>query len=285
MTIAEFRKIQAEKLKQNKLKPHQKISNDFIDNTIKKNNLVCLKVMFYLASVLKKQDIADIDDTNLVYVILDTKEMLQYINCTVKDIRQNLTIIQETSISFIDEKEKTVEGMNLLPYFNIRYGRNQTEIKLFKRIAKMIIEVEKNYTFINTKLLMKIKSKHTIRLLPFLTHIDDYDNHALPRKTMDINQLNDFFGTNYKTIYAIECNILKPAKDELDSFSRLSFCYEVNFDTLGQAGRPKAMSVTIDLIDKEATLLNFKPYTKEKDSTKNTIDLVKKHIKNTTKKI
>lgn len=260
MTIAEFKKIQAEKLKQNKLKPHQKISNNFIDNTIKKNNLVCLKIMFYLASVLKKQDITNIADTNLVYAIVDTRELLKYIHCTVKDIKQNLTAMQETSISFIDEKEKMVEGMSLLPYFNIRYGRNQTEVKLFKRIAEMIIEVEKNYTFINTKLLMKIKSKHTIRLLPFLTHIDNYDNHALPRKTMDMNQLNDFFGTNYRTIYAIEENILKPVKSELDLFSKLSFCYEVNFDPLGQRGRPKAMSVTIDLVDKEATLLN-EPYT------------------------
>lgn len=256
MTIAEFRKIQAEKLKQNKLKPHQKISNDFIDNTIKKNNLVCLKIMFYLASILKKQDITDIEDTNLVYTVIDTRELLKYIHCNVKDIKQNLTAMQETSISFVDEKKKMVEGMNLLPYFNIRYGRNQTEVKLFKRIAEMIIEVEKNYTFINTKLLMKVKSKHTLRFLPFLTHIDNYDSPALPRKTMDINQINDFFGTNYKTIYAIECNILKPIKNELDDFSRLSFIYEVNFDTLGQAGRPKAISITIDLVNREPSLLN-----------------------------
>ena len=256
MTIAEFRKIQAQKLKQNKIQPHQKISNDFIDNTIKRNNLVCLKIMFYLAAVLKKQDITDIEDTNLVYTIVDTKEMLQYINCNIKDIRQNLTAMQETSISFIDENERQVEGMNLLPYFNIKYGKNQTEIKLFKRIAQMIIDVEKNYTFLNTKFLISIKSIHTIRIFPLLKLIDGYNNNAKPRKTMDLNELNDFFGTNYKNLYNIEKKILAPAKKELDLISKLSFCYETNFDTLGQQGRPKAISITIDLINKEPTLLN-----------------------------
>ena len=256
MTIAEFRKIQAQKLKQNKIQPHQKISNDFIDNTIKRNNLVCLKIMFYLAAVLKKQDITDIEDTNLVYTIVDTKEMLQYINCNIKDIRQNLTAMQETSISFIDENERQVEGMNLLPYFNIKYGKNQTEIKLFKRIAQMIIDVEKNYTFLNTKFLISIKSIHTIRIFPLLKLIDGYNNNAKPRKTMDLNELNDFFGTNYKNLYNIEKKILAPAKKELDLISKLSFCYETNFDTLGQQGRPKAISITIDLINKEPTLFN-----------------------------
>lgn len=261
MTIAEFRKIQAQKLKQNKIQPHQKISNDFIDNTIKRNNLICLKIMFYLASVLKKQDIADIEDTNLVYAIVDTRELLQYINCNMKDIRQNLTSMQETSISFIDEDEKQVEGMNLLPYFNIRYNKNQTEIKLFKRIADMIIEVEKNYTFLNTKILMSLKSIHTIRILPLLMQINSYNNNAKPRRTMDLSELNDFFGTKYKNLYAIEVNVLKPAKAELDLISRLSFCYETNFDTLAQRGRPKAISITIDLSTKEPSLLN-QPITK-----------------------
>lgn len=257
MTIAEFRKIQAQKLKQNKIQPHQKISNDFIDNTIKRNNLVCLKIMFYLAAVLKKQDITDIEDTNLVYAIVNTKEMLQYINCNIQDIRQNLTAMQETSISFIDKNEKQVEGMNLLPYFNIKYGKNQTEIKLFKRIAKMIIDVEKNYTFLNTKFLMSIKSVHTIRILPLLKHIEsNSDNNEKPRKTMDLNELNDFFGTNYKNLYDIDKKVLTPAKKELDLISRLSFCYETNFDTLGQQGRPKAISITIDLTNKEPTLFN-----------------------------
>ena len=50
--------------------------------------------------------------------------------------------------------------------------------------------------------------------------------------------------------------ILAPAKKELDLISKLSFCYETNFDTLGQQGRPKAISITIDLINKEPTLLN-----------------------------
>ncbi|OOX88664.1 RNA replicase, partial [Campylobacter coli] len=55
MTPREFRKRQLEKIEQRKIQTHQKIRNEFIVNTLSKNNLVCLQVMFYLASVLEKE--------------------------------------------------------------------------------------------------------------------------------------------------------------------------------------------------------------------------------------
>ncbi|WP_265605398.1 hypothetical protein, partial [Campylobacter jejuni] len=90
MTPREFRKRQLEKLEQRKIQTHQKISNDFIDNTISKNNLVCLKVMFYLSTVLEKEDLSTFDDENIICVFVDTKQMLEYIGSNVKDIRNNL---------------------------------------------------------------------------------------------------------------------------------------------------------------------------------------------------
>lgn len=254
MTPREFKKQQLAKIKERKIQPHQKISNDFIDNTISKNNLICLKILFYLASILNKDDLLSIDDKNLVTFTINTKQMLEYINSTIKDIRKNLKTMQETSISFVDEKQDIVEGMNLLPYFQIYYGRNKTEIKLFKRIADMIVGVTKNYTFLNTKLLMDIKSKHTLRIAPLLYEINQYSEKVGKRKRMDLDALNDFFGTNYKRIIDIENYILKPVKKELDLISKLTFVYQVNTDTLGQAGRPRAISITLDLIDNQNNL-------------------------------
>lgn len=254
MTPREFRKRQLEKLEQRKIQTHQKISNDFIDNTISKNNLVCLKVMFYLSTVLEKEDLSTFDDENIICVFVDTKQMLEYIGSNVKDIRNNLKQMQETSISFVDEKENIVEGMNLLPLFKIEYGKNRTEIHLFKRIANMIVGVSKNYTFLNTKLLMDIKNKNTLRMAPLLYEINGYDKHIGKRKRMDLDALNDFFGTTYKRIIDIEKNILQPVKKELDLVSKLSFTYQVNFDTLNKVGRPRALSVTIDLKDNQGNL-------------------------------
>ena len=255
MIPAEYRKKQKAKLENRKIRPHQKISNDFIENAIQKNNLICLKIMFYLASVLEKKDLTEVkDDTTLVTSIISTRQMLKYIETNTKDIRQNLKAMQETSISFVDKDEQIVEAMSLLPYFKIEYGKDRTEVRLFKRIAEMIIGVGRNYTFLDIGKLMKVKSKHTLRIIPLLYRISQYSENVGKRKRMDLDELNEFFGTNYKSITDIERNILKPTINELKSISHLNFVYDNVTETFGVKGRPKAISVIINLIEKEPSL-------------------------------
>lgn len=47
--------------------------------------------------------------------------------------------------------------------------------------------------------------------------------------------------------------VLIPIKTELDLLSKTSFVYEMNFDNFGK-GRPKAVSITIDVIDNSGNL-------------------------------
>lgn len=255
MTLAEHRKKLKAKIENRKIRPHQKISNDFIENTITRSNLICLKIMFYLASVLENKDLKEVkDDTTLVSSEISTRQMLKYIGSNTKDIRQNLKAMQETSISFVDKGEQIVEGMSLLPYFKIEYGKDRTEVKIFKRIAEMIIGVGRNYTFLDTSKLMKVRSKHTLRMIPLLYRISQYSENVGKRKRMDLDELNEFFGTNYRSIHDIEKNILKPVIDELKGVSHLTFIYEIVTETFGEKGRPKAISVIIDLIEKQPSL-------------------------------
>jgi plasmid replication initiation protein len=122
------------------------------------------------------------------------------------------------------------------------------EVKIFVEVAKMIIDVKRNYSMIDTKSLMKFKSKHTLKMLPLLIRIANFSENVAKRKTYDLDALNELFGTNYKKFYEIERKILKPVKEELDAHSKLSFIYETNYDYF-DAGRPKAISITIDVVE------------------------------------
>jgi hypothetical protein len=82
--------------------------------------------------------------------------------------------------------------------------------------------------------------------------------------------LNGIFGTNYKRISQIEQKILKPVKEELDKHSKLSFLMQINYDKAPLSkGRPKAVSVTIDLIDN-------RPRSKKDEKNKEFLRWVKK---------
>jgi len=250
MTIAEYKRKQKEKLEAQKYKPLRRISNNFIDSTIAKSNKNAIKTIYYLASILENFDqLEEQEDKTLLNITIDTRQMLKYTEMSLPDIRRNLKAMQETSISFINEKEGIEEGVNLLPLYKFVYGKHQIKISLFAQIAKMVVDVKSSYTFLNTKELMNLKNKHSLRLLPLLNTIAGYGKDVGKRKRMTLEELNEFFGTKYKNLYEIERKILIPVKEELDSSSKLSFVYDINFECLGK-GRPRAKDIVIDVIER-----------------------------------
>jgi len=246
MLPSQFRKEQQKKIQARKIKPHRKISNTFIENAITQANGNAIKITFYLASILEKQDIDYSKDLN--DLSLDLKDLLKYTDITAHDARRSLKQMQQTSISFINEEKQEELMVNLLPWIDFKWGKNRVEVKLFSKIAKLIIDVKRNYSWINTKVLMKLKNKHSLRMLPILQMIKNFDEDIPKRKRYEIEELNGIFGTSYKRLQDIERFILAPVKEELDKMSDLSFLHEINFSNLGK-GRPVATDISIDLID------------------------------------
>ena len=157
MTVAEWRRNKKNEL--SKPAVHKKISNTFIESTLTNKTVSALRIIYYLANVLK-----DINyKKDLTTVIINTKDILEYTELTMTDIKNNLKKMQETSISFINTEDEYEEMISLLPRVKIHVGRKRTiEIDTYSKIAKLVIEVTDKYSFINTKQLMKLKFKHSI---------------------------------------------------------------------------------------------------------------------------
>jgi len=251
MTLSEYKRLEKEKLSKQRLKPLQKISNNFIDNTIAKNNLSALKTIFYLASILRNIDLNKLKEDELIDVTIDTKQMYDYTELTPELVRKNLKAMQETSITFINEFDSWEMGINLLPMYNILYNKRKIELKIFVKIAKLIIDVKRNYTFMNIKELMKLTNKHSIRMLGLLNKLNSYSDDIPKRKHLTLEDLNEFFGTKYRSFYELDKKILTPVKNELDSSSKLSFIYNTNFEVIGK-GRPRFKNIIIDVIEQNS---------------------------------
>ena len=241
--------MKKKKLEASKTKVHQKISNTFIESALQNNNATALKTIYYLASAVETiKDLDKMDGDKLLTIKFDTREMLKYTGMSLPNIKKNMETMQKTSITFYDDEQELVRGRNLLPAYDFYYGKHAIEVKLFVEIAKLIIDVKRNYSMIDTKSIMKFKSKHTLRMLPLLSRIANFSENVAKRKTYNLLELNALFGTNYKRFIDLERKILKPIKDELDAHSKLSFIHETNYDYF-DAGRPKAVSITIDVIE------------------------------------
>jgi len=243
MTRAEWKRRKKEELEKQKqkniVKPIQKISDTFIENVIHDSNITALKTIWYLSSILEDFDFSKEIGT----VTIDLRQMLKYTNLNAQDIRANFKAMQKTSITFINEEEEWEEYITLIPRVEFVWGKSIIHIDIYSKIAKLIIDVRKKYTFINTHELMKLKKKHSLRLLPILHFIKESNNN---KKNYQLDELNELFGTNYKKLTDIERYILSPAKEEIKQLKLLSFEHEINFDNLGQ-GRPKAVSIGITI--------------------------------------
>lgn len=244
-------KLNTQKKIKKKSAVHQKISNNFIENSISRNNLSVLKTVYFLSTILQDFDISGCKYDELIEVKIDMHDMLKFTGLTADTITRTTKIMQETSITFIDENKETQIGINLLPLYEVNYGRKKIRLKIFAKIAELIIQVKRNYTPMNIKDLMQIRNKHSLRFLPLLCKISNYSKDVAKRKKMNLEELNLFFGTKYKRWNELERKILKPVKEELDANSKLTFEYEANFEVLGK-GRPSFRDVTIDLIIRKA---------------------------------
>jgi len=226
------------------------VANTLIENYIVNSNLVALKVLFYLSKGNVK---STGKNKNLYNFKIDTLVMSDFCGVNKKTLQRNIKKMTETSITIVDEQNKTIEYVSVVPRAKFIDGTNIIELGMFEDIYLMCKKAVNRYTNINLTNLMKLKNKHSIRLIAILEKISQYDKHVGKRVTYTQEELNGIFGTNYPRISEIERKILKLVQKELDTLSPKSFIYQVNYEKKPKStGRPRAVSVTIDLIMKES---------------------------------
>lgn len=219
-----------------------KIDNQLIEAFVKKGNLPALKILFYIAST-------NIEITgDYMKFNLNTKNICETCNIDLKTLKRNVKQMSETSISIIDEKSESY--INVLPYVKFGYDGKAT-LEMRRDILELIKATKNQFTIIDASKIMKLGSKHSVRMLMLLEYIKAFDEHVAKRKHYDLEELNLMFGTKYSKVAEFERKILVPVKEELDATSRLSFVYEVHKDKpTATVGRAKALGVIIDLVQK-----------------------------------
>jgi len=228
----------------NKLKKdYAKVSNELLEAFVRKNNRTALKILFYLARAELTQEPA-----RLHRYALDPNAICEYCEIDMRTLKSNLRAMQETSISITTEDAKSY--MSVLPRIDFT-NRGKVTIDMYDEVVHLIKDVKRKFTVIDARQVMMLKSKHAIRMLMILERINTYDAHVAKVKECELDELNALFGTNYKRIAEFERFIIKPVKQELDSFSKLTFDYDVKTDKTNpnDRGRRKLTGVRIYLID------------------------------------
>lgn len=233
-----------------------KIKNQLIEAFVKNSNLTALKILFYLA-----KDCKIAPETDSTKITLNTKQLCDYCGIDDKTLKRNVKQMTETSMSFTDEFGESF--ISVIPKAKFNYS-GKLELLMFREVLEMVIDVKNKYTTIDAEQIMKLSSKHSVRMLMLLEMIANFHKIEngirieLPkRKIYELEELNLLFGTSYLRLGQFETEVLKKVKEELDNTSKLTFLYEIEYDKKPETkGRPKAMRVIIDI--KEQKNLNPK---------------------------
>lgn len=247
MTPSELRRLRNKPQDKNNL---AKISNSLIEAFVSKNNLVALKILFYIA-----RGKIEIDEREIRDIYIDTSSACDYCNIDIKTLKRNLKQMSETSISFIDNKNDITEYITVIPY--IKITAKKIELKMFSKILNLIAETKNKFTIIDVENLMQLRSKHSVRMIQLLEMIKGFGENIPKRKRYLLEDLNGMFGTEYSRLKEFERKILVPVKAELDDKSDLSFVYETVFEDSVKQGRPSAIGVVIDLLDNQRRQRRF----------------------------
>ena len=233
-------------------KRNLKISNDFVNSIITKNNSNTLKILFYCVLNGKIDKGIELDT-----ITIDIRAIKGVLGLDFKNLRQNLQKIQKTLIT-IKNPNKDITDISLIPKIDYIYNKQELKLKVFPVVLQELKELKNRFTIIDVNNLINLENKHSIRLLTILENIDSYGENYGKVKYFSKDELNELFDTNYKGIKEIERAILKPIKEELDQYSKLTFIYDLVFDLDNPTrGRKPIKGVKIYLKDNKTRQLRL----------------------------
>jgi plasmid replication initiation protein len=228
------------------------VANSLVDSFVSKSNAVALKMLFYVAKQQRKEC------GEITTFTLSADDFATYCKLDHRTIKENIKAMQKTSVSFVEYKKngkpKIESHIVLIPEVTYNHDDKTIKITMFKKILDLIVQVEERFTTIDTKNVMELESKYSIRMTLILEQIFGYkgspeNRDVKQQKKFDLDELNGLFGTSYKTITDFKRKVLAPTKIEMDDKSDISFSYTINkgYNSPLERGRPKALGCTIKL--------------------------------------
>lgn len=231
-----------------------KISHDMLESYVKEMNISALKVLMYVAKSDKVdvELIHSLDDAEIIKSSISIKDVCDYCNIVPETLHTHLKKMTETSIKIVTKKGKGY--INILPYCLANYD-GYLDVQIYAGILKMTHALTA-YSLVDASTFASLTKAHSIRMLMVLNRVNSFGANVAKRKRYTLEQLNEMFDTNYKTIPEFNRAVLKPAKAELDEKSKLTFLYEQRKDKEERTvGRAKVVEVIIDLVERK----NYQP--------------------------
>jgi len=207
-----------------------RLGNVLIENFVLEREINALKIMIYLAKVDVDIDIEKPlgfkkENSDLINFNICFHELCSYCNLDESTIRKNLKKIDSARLRIYKPEEEFARSIAIFTDIKIYGSKMQIEMKkeIFNELKKTLKDIkEKGFTQIKfVDRLMNLKSFNAFRMFILLNRIRDF---KYQNKTLSLEELNGYFGLNYKTFKSLNQKVLKPLEEEFQNI--IPFSYE-----------------------------------------------------------
>lgn len=225
------------------------LANSLFLAFIKNNNLVGLKLAILFSGARGQ---IEYSKNNKALFKVDT--LCDLLQVSKRQLSSHLKKITKVQFDYVNQEGGAGRTTPIHSYEYINRNKDLI-IEISSKAKELFTELGKGgYSFSQASAthLMSLKHKHSIRMQLLLEQIANFDKDVAKRKHYTLEQLNKYFGVNYRNYTDFETKILKPVQNEINSTNKLGFIYQLNDDEIKGTGRPRIKNVTIDLVEKYA---------------------------------
>ena len=227
-------------------------------------------ILLQVAKTLQSRDIysKEMQDVTVNYSARELADNIGIVD--LRHLRGVVRSLQRCIMSFKNLEENWEMDVNIFSRGQYFAG-GEIEIRLDEYMIQFFKQLSDNFTKLNIKELVRLKSKYSIRIYEISRKLQFIKPPYKKEKIYSIDEFQKIVGSNYKTWQHIEEKVLIPAKKEINSNTHIYFDYEgIKSYKQGQTkGRKGVNEIKIIMskpskIEKIASDIDYNSYRKKK---------------------
>jgi len=177
---------------------------------------------------------------------LNVAETAKYLNIDKRTIRKVIQSLQKVIITHVDLDKKTKTDTQVIG--RARYVNDEQEVQIMinDEMGKYLKDMSVNYTQLNLKEIVTLKSQYSIRIYQLARKLQNIKPPYTKAITYTLEEFQKMIGSNYPTWQKLKTNVLEPSKKELIKNTRLWIDFEPIKESKGnKGGRPKVTKIKL----------------------------------------
>jgi len=182
-------------------------------------------ILLQVAKTLQERDVysKDMCDVTVNYSARELANKIGVVD--LRHLRGVIRSLQRCIMSFKNFEENWEMDVNIFSRGQYFAG-GDIEIKLDEYMIQFFKQLNDNFTKLNIKEIVSLKSKYSIRIYELSRKLQFIKAPHKKEITYSINEFQKMVGSSYKTWQHIEDYVLKPAKKEINASTRVYMDYE-----------------------------------------------------------